>query len=111
MNAATQWTAGPIACPSNVFTSLHICEYADGICLPKGTRTVLINGHPVRETAPVAECNGTSFQGGDVDFDGTSYQRGTWPDGRPDQPTSFRYVGPFGADDADLRPGRRVRPA
>jgi hypothetical protein len=32
---------------------------------------------------------------GDLDFEGTSYQASTWPDGSRNHPTAFRYIGPF----------------
>jgi len=93
--ATTEGTKGPVACPSNNFASGRLCEYADGICLPQGSRTVTIDSHNVRETSPVNFCADTLFQNGDLDFDGLSYQQGKWPDGSRNVPTSFRYAGPF----------------
>ena len=93
--ATTEGTTGPIACPSNNFASGQLCEYADGICLPQGTRTVIVGGHAIKETSPVNLCGDNRFQNGDLDFDGMSYQRGKWPNGSPKVPTSFRYAGPF----------------
>jgi hypothetical protein len=43
---------------------------------------------------PVAGCIQTSFQNGDLDFDGTSYNA-DWPDGSRGHPTPFEYLGPF----------------
>jgi hypothetical protein len=91
----TEGTTGPIACPSNNFTSGDLCEYADGICLPQGTRTVTLNGASVKETMPINFCQANRFQNGDLDFDGISYQTTSWPNGSTSTPTSFRYVGPF----------------
>ena len=34
------------------------------------------------------------FQNGDLDFDGQSYLP-DWPDGSPNHPTTFQYIGPF----------------
>ena len=93
--ATTEGTTGPIACPSNNFASGQLCEYADGICLPQGARTVVVGGHAMRTTAPVNLCGDNRFQNGDLDFDGMSYLKGKWPNGSPDVPTSFRYAGPF----------------
>ncbi len=93
--ATTEGTTGPIACPSNNFASGQLCEYADGICLPQGTRTVIVGGKAIRETSPVNLCGDNRFQNGDLDFDGMSYQPHTWPNGSPNVPTSFRYAGPF----------------
>lgn len=54
-NSTTEGTTGPIACPTK---------------------------DSVREHAPVAGCISATFQNGDLDFDGTSYQKRTWPNGR-----------------------------
>ncbi len=93
--ATTQGPTGPVACPSNNAGSGLNCEFSDGACFKKGNRTVKVNGVARREHMPVAGCLDNLFQNGDLDFDGTSYQSGTWPDGSPNQPTSFRYIGPF----------------
>jgi len=93
--ATTEGTKGPIACPSNNFASGQLCEFADGICLPQGTRTVTIDSHNVRETSPINFCLDNLFQNGDLDFDGLSYKSGAWPNGSRNVPTSFRYAGPF----------------
>ena len=98
VNPTTEGTTGPIACPSKSFVSGQLCEFADGICLPQGTRTVTVNGQPVKETSPVNTCAANRFQNGDLDFDGVPYQKHSWPDGSPSHPTSFRYVGPFMAN-------------
>jgi hypothetical protein len=97
LNASTEGTTGPIACPSNNFASGQLCEYADGACLPQGTRTVTVNGHKVKETSPVNFCQDNRFQNGDLDFDGIDYQKTTWPNGSSNVPTSIRYAGPFDA--------------
>jgi len=91
----TEGTTGPVACPSNNFTSGDLCEFADGICLPQGTRTITLNGVSVKETMPINYCQANRFQNGDLDFDGISYQTTSWPNGSTSTPTSFRYVGPF----------------
>jgi hypothetical protein len=94
-NPTTEGTTGPIACPSDSFVSGQLCEYADGFCFQKGTRTAVINGVKTKESVPISWCADNRFQNGDLDFDGVPYQRGTWPDGSPNHPTSIRYVGPF----------------
>jgi hypothetical protein len=90
-NATTQ---GGVGCPVNKFTSGVLCEFADGYCFPKGARTATINGSPVTETTRAAECYQNRFQNGDLDFEGQSYLR-DWPDGSPNHPTTFQYLGPF----------------
>ena len=94
-NASTEGKTGPVACPSNNAGSGDLCEFADGACFQKGTRTATINGVTRKEHSPLAFCNDTLFQNGDLDFDGTSYQPNTWPDGTGNHPTAFRYIGPF----------------
>jgi hypothetical protein len=94
-HASTEGTTGPVACPSNNAGSGLNCEFSDGACFKKGTRTVTINGVTRKEHMPVAGCLQTLFQNGDLDFDGTDYQANTWPDGTANHPTSFRYIGPF----------------
>jgi hypothetical protein len=94
--ATTEGTTGPIACPSNNAASGQLCEFSDGLCFPKGTRTVMINGKARKETQPVATCLNNLFQNGNLDFGGTSY-RNDWPNGSKNHPTSFRYIGPFDA--------------
>jgi hypothetical protein len=91
----TEGTTGPVACPSNNFTSGDLCEYADGICVPKGTRTVTLNCVSTTETMPINFCQANRFQNGDLDFDGISYRTTSWPNGSTSTPTSFRYIGPF----------------
>jgi len=93
--ATTEGTTGPIACPSHNAGSGKLCEFSDGACFKKGTRTVTINGKARQEHMPVAGCLQNLFQNGDLDFDGTDYQPNTWPNGSPNHPTSFRYIGPF----------------
>jgi hypothetical protein len=96
-NATTEGTTGPIACPSNNFGSPELCEYADGACMPQGSRPVTLNGVASTETSPVNFCQDSRFQNGDLDFDGIDYQATTWPNGSPSNPTSIRYAGPFTA--------------
>ncbi len=90
----TQGVNGPVACPSNTFTSGQLCEFADGFCAPKGGRPVTLNGNPAKEHFNVSGCLQNQFQNGDLDFDGNSY-RADWPDGTRRYPQTFRYVGPF----------------
>jgi hypothetical protein len=97
LNPTTEGTTGPIACPSDNVNSGQLCEFADGACLPAGHRTVTMFGHTLSEFAPVNWCQANRFQNGDLDFDGIPYQKGTWPDGSKNVPTSFRYAGPFDA--------------
>ena len=96
-HATTEGTTGPIACPSNNAGSGQLCEFSDGACFRQGTRTVTINGKARLEHMPVAGCLDNLFQNGDLDFDGTDYQPNAWPNGSPNHPTSFRYIGPFQA--------------
>ena len=93
-NATTQGPNGPVACPTNNAASGALCEFADGYCFHQGTRTAFINGSPVTESARASECFQFRFQNGDLDFDGQSYLP-DWPDGSPNHPTTFQYVGPF----------------
>jgi hypothetical protein len=93
-HARTQGRNGPVACPTNNFTSGQLCEFADGRCFPKGTRTVMIDGSPATESSRANICYQTAFQNGDLDFDGLSY-RAVWPNGKSNRPTYIRYVGPF----------------
>ncbi|HEY5358417.1 MAG TPA: hypothetical protein VIJ82_12210 [Streptosporangiaceae bacterium] len=94
-HATTEGTTSPIACPSNNAGSGQLCEFSDGNCFQQGNRVVMVNGKARIEHAPIAACLQNSFQNGDLDFDGTPYQTGTWPNGSPNHPTSFRYIGPF----------------
>jgi hypothetical protein len=105
-NAETQGPDGPQACPTDNADSGVLCEYADGFCFPKGTRTVQINGVATSETSALNECFADRYQNGDLDFDGISYQSYTWPDGGPNHPTPFEYIGPF---DAQGRPYPQVQ--
>jgi hypothetical protein len=93
-NSTAQGPNGPVACSTNNAASGALCEFSDGRCFAKGTRTVLINGVKSKETTPVAYCNQEGFENGDLDFDGLSY-RPDWPNGSGNFPTTFRYVGPF----------------
>ncbi len=94
-HATTEGLKGPVACPSNSVTSGDLCEFSDGACFKAGTRTVTINGKPVKESTLVTGCEDNAFQNGDLDFDGTDYRGGSWPHGSSNQPTSFQYLGPF----------------
>jgi hypothetical protein len=95
-NAETQGPNGPQACPTDNADSGTLCEYADGFCYQKGTRTVLINGVSTTESSDANQCFADRFQNGDLDFDGLSYQSSAWPHGSsPNHPTSFQYAGPF----------------
>ena len=96
-HARTQGITKPIACPTRDSGSGQLCEFADGYCFPEGSRRVLINGKPARESARVTGCFADQFQNGDLDFDGTPYQRDRWPDGSSKHPTPMRYLGPFDA--------------
>jgi hypothetical protein len=93
-NATTQGATGPVACPTSDPASGALCEFADGYCFQKGTRTAVLNGVPTTEEARANECYNNRFQNGDLDFDGQSYQP-DWPNGSTNYPTSFQYVGPF----------------
>jgi hypothetical protein len=84
-----------VACPTSNAASGALCEFADGVCLPKGTRTVLINGVPTSESSRANQCFDNRFQNGDLDFDGLDYVPDAWPNGSPNHPTSFEYLGPF----------------
>jgi hypothetical protein len=94
-NAETQGPNGPQACPTSNPASGVLCEYADGYCFQKGSRTVLINGVSTTETADANQCFADRFQNGDLDFDGLSYQSSAWPNGGPNHPTAVEYAGPF----------------
>jgi hypothetical protein len=94
--ATTEGTTGPIACPSNSAVSGQLCEFSDAPCFRAGTRVVTLNGKARKETQPVTTCVNADFQNGNLDFRGTSY-RNDWPNGSPNHPTSFRYIGPFDA--------------
>jgi hypothetical protein len=93
-NAKTEGPNGVVACPTNDSASGVNCEFADGQCFKAGTRTALVNGVPTTESSRANVCLQERFQNGDLDFDGTSYQK-DWPDGSPNHPTSFQYAGPF----------------
>ncbi|HTX26275.1 MAG TPA: hypothetical protein VME19_04555 [Streptosporangiaceae bacterium] len=95
-NALTQGPYGtPVGCQSEYAdTGLH-CEFADGYCFPQGSRTYFVNGNPETGWSDANECFANRYQNGDLDFDGVDYQPDTWPNGGPDHPTPFEYVGPF----------------
>ena len=90
-NATTQNGA---TCPTNDATTGASCEFSDANCMPAGSRTATLNGHPVTYRWPIAGCLDNAFQNGDLDFDGTSY-RHDWPDGTRGHPSTFAYLGPF----------------
>ena len=94
-NSTTEGLNGPVACPTDNSASGALCEFSDAECFPKGDRTVMINGVATKEHAAVAQCLDNFFQNGDLDWDGTSYQTYTWPNGTPNHPTQFSYLGPF----------------
>jgi hypothetical protein len=94
-NSTTEGQHGPVACPDpNYQTSPDHCEFADGFCLPKGTRTVTVNGSPIKEFSRLNFCYQNEFQNGDLDYDGTGYHA-DWPNGSKNFPTSLEYWGPF----------------
>jgi hypothetical protein len=95
--AETQGPRGPVACPTKKFTSGALCEFADGFCFPKGKRQVVFGTTKAIVTSPLNFCGANRFQNGDLDFDGISYQKNSWPNGSKNVPTSIRYVGPFDA--------------
>jgi hypothetical protein len=97
-NAETEGPNGSVACPSNNYLSGDLCEFADGFCFKQGTRTVQVNGVNTKETMADNQCFADRYQNGDLDFDGVSYQPNTWPNGSPNHPTAFQYVGPFQAN-------------
>jgi hypothetical protein len=90
-NATTQ---GGAACPSDNLASGNLCEYSDMTCAPAGPRPINVNGAAETVSWPIAGCQDNYFQNGDLDFDGSSYIK-DWPDGSPNHPTSFAYIGPF----------------
>ena len=94
-NATTQGPNGPVACPTNNPASGALCEFADGYCFQKGTRTAEVNGVATTEFSDANQCFADRFQNGDLDFDGLSYTAGAWPNGTSNHPTAFQYVGPF----------------
>src|SRR5580693_4134426 len=87
-------TEGGGACPSDNFNSGDLCEYSDMTCVPAGPRPVIVDGTAEKLNWPIAGCQDNFFQNGDLDFDGSSYIH-DWPDGSPNHPTSFAYIGPF----------------
>jgi uncharacterized Zn-binding protein involved in type VI secretion len=93
-HATTQGRTGPVACPTKDPTTGALCEFSDGFCIPKGSRSVMIDGSPATESSAVALCTQGAFQNGDLDFEGNTY-RADWPNGSSSFPTSFRYIGPF----------------
>jgi len=96
-HSTTEGLTGPAACPTENSASGALCEFSDAECFPQGNRFVTFNGVVVKEHASVAQCLDNYFQNGDLDWDGTSYQTYTWPNGSPDHPTAASYIGPFDA--------------
>ncbi len=89
-NATTEG-GGP--CPPTSFN----CEFSDALCMPSGSRTVIVSGQATTWTWAVPFCQQDFTQNGDLDFDGNSYIA-DWPDGSANHPTPFRYAGPFQAN-------------
>lgn len=84
-------------CPSSNFASGASCEFEDGICVPRGSRPVdpaTMFGGVSTASWPIAGCQEDFTQNGDLDFDGSSYQK-DYPDGSSNHPTPFRYAGPY----------------
>jgi hypothetical protein len=96
-NPTTQGPDGPVACPNDNFNDGSHCEYADGFCFAKGTRTVQINGVNTTAFSRSNQCFADRYQNGDLDFDGLSYQSYAWPNGTRNHPTAAAYLGPFDA--------------
>ena len=94
-NATTQGANGPQACSTTNPASGALCEFADGSCFQKGTRTIVVNGVATAAQSDANQCFANRFQNGDLDFDGLDYVASSWPNGGRDHPTSFQYVGPF----------------
>jgi hypothetical protein len=94
-NATTQGPNGPTACPTTDPASGALCEFADGYCFQKGTRTAVVNGVPTAEFSDANQCFANRFQNGDLDFDGLDYVAQSWPNGTRNHPTAFQYAGPF----------------
>ena len=94
-NATTQGPNGPVACPTNNPASGALCEFADGYCFQKGTRTAEVNGVATTEFSDANQCTQSRFQNGDLDFDGLDYVANSWPNGTGNHPTAFQYIGPF----------------
>jgi hypothetical protein len=99
-NAETQGPNGqPQACPSDNPDSGVLCEYADAFCFPRGSRAIEVNGTTTTAWSDTNQCFANRYQNGDLDFDGLSYQRSSWPtSGDPNHPTPMDYVGPFQAN-------------
>jgi hypothetical protein len=98
-NAETEGPSGPVACPTDNSASGDLCEFADAFCFPQGARATTQNfgsgPTTVTEYSADNQCSANRYQNGDLDFDGLSYQTYTWPNGSPNHPTAFQYVGPF----------------
>ncbi len=101
-NATTEGPNGPAACPTNDPASGALCEFADGSCFQQGARAATVNGSPVTEFSAANFCLANRFQNGDLDFDGTSYQSFTWPDGSRNHPDVVRLRGPVPGERRDV---------
>ena len=99
-NATTQGPNGPTACSDPNPADGALCEFADGFCFQKGTRTAVVNGVPTTESSDANQCFTNRFQNGDLDFEGLDYVSRAWPDGTANHPTVFQTVGPFQANGA-----------
>jgi hypothetical protein len=98
-NAETQGPDGPQPCPTDNPASGVLCEYADAFCFPQGPRPIDVNGVMTTAWSDDNQCSANRYQNGDLDFDGLSYQRSSWPtSGDPNHPTSMEYLGPFQAN-------------
>jgi hypothetical protein len=98
--ATTEGTTGAIACPTNNFASGQLCEFADGFCIPHGTRSVTLGTTVTKAVSPVNFCGNNRFQNGNLDFGGITYRGTSWPNGSPNTPQSVRFAGPFMASGA-----------
>jgi hypothetical protein len=94
-HALTQGRYGPTGCPSEYADTGVPCEFADGYCFPEGSRPIQVNGVNAVAWSDDDQCFSDRWQNGNLTFNGVSYQPWAWPDGSPDRPTPFEYVGPF----------------
>ena len=97
-NARKQGPRGPVGCRTATADTGVRCEFADGYCLPQGSRTIQINGASATAWSDANQCFADRYQNGDLDFDGLPYTRSAWPNGGPGHPTAFQYVGPLQAN-------------
>jgi hypothetical protein len=94
-NSTAQGPNGPVACSTDDPATGALCEFADAFCFAQGNRTVYYDGAPATASSRNNQCFADRYQNGDLDFDGLSYQSFAWPNGGPNHPTAFQYVGPF----------------